>query len=808
MTLNFFQRLSYKLTRTSLTVVLILGLIVTIGQIYFDFQDQRQSIEKNIHDIITSGTSSAQRAVHTLDPLLANEVVKGLATYLFIRSVEILDEDNNLMARRDNTPPESSTAALTQFVRGTESIYTTQLINDAGRKEGQLVIIINNDLMLRPLYQRALYTFLGGLTRNLILGLLLAYLFNQLLTKPLFRLASNISEIDGNEPSGKRINHIPKHFDDEIGYIINSANQLIAQLEQHREDLIEREGQLRIILDASPNQVFAINSSGDFVFTNITTTQFYGIENIDLRGQNYFDLHKKCNAIESDELFSSIKNTEVSAQLARNIEQCLTDIHGEKHVMHMTLMPFSLYGQNCVLVIANDISARVAAEERVERLAYFDTLTSLPNRNQLHEQLIDDIESTKRHHSEGAVLFIDIDDFKRINDTLGHSIGDELLLVLSNKMRAQLRATETLARLGGDEFVLSVPNISKDQDTAVEHASNLAERLLKIISAPIELSGHYFSIGASIGISTYPSVASDIEKLLRYADTAMYQAKAAGRNCYRVFEAPMAEEAQSRVELESEIRQAITHQEFRFHLQPLIDASTEIMIGAEALIRWEHKERGMIMPGHFIPFLERSPMVSQVGQIVLDQVCGFLKASLDKKLLPDGFRISVNVSATEFFQQDFVQHIHKALTKHNLDGSYLELEITESVALDGLDDVIAKMYELKRSGITFALDDFGTGYSSLNYLKQLPVDKIKIDKTFIDGVPHNKQDSALVSSVIDIAENLSLKVVVEGVEEQVQAEHFAKEEHVIIQGYWFDAPMPPSTFVEKYLKPPTVESNS
>lgn len=799
MTLSFFQRLSYKLTRTSLAIVLILGLIVTISHISFDFHTQSKSIHKSINDIIKSSQASAQRAVHTLDSASAQEVVKGIATYPFIDSVEIFDEDNNMMARRKNEFRLSPTNALTQFLRGKESIYRTPLINEDGVQEGLLVVIVNNDLMLRPLYQRALYTFLTGLTRNIILGLILAYLFNLLLTRPLFKLASNIAEIDGNDPSGQRIQHIPRHADDEIGYIINSANQLITQLELHQKSLSERENQLRIILDASPNQVFAIDSKGAFVFANISTSRFYGVEKLNLRGQNYFEIHKKCNASEAEELASTIHNVEDSEEAARDIEQCLTDISNRQHVMHMTLMPFSLYGQRCTLIIASDISERVAAEERVERLAYYDALTSLPNRNQLYEQLSTHIAATKRNHCEGAVLFIDIDDFKRINDTLGHSIGDELLLVLSNKMQAQLRADESLARLGGDEFILSIPNISKDQDSAADHASNLAERMLKVISAPIELSGHFFSIGASIGIATYPSVASDIEQLLRFADTAMYQAKAAGRNCYRVFEAPMAIEAQTRIELESEIRQGIQRQEFRFHLQPMIDASTKRLSGAEALIRWQHPEKGLVMPGHFIPFLEQSPMVSQVGAQILDQVCGFLASGLEEGLLPDGFRISVNVSATEFFQQNFVTHIRSTLERHELDGKNLELEITESVALDGLDSVITKMIELQKHNISFALDDFGTGYSSLNYLKQLPVNKIKIDKTFIDGVPNNAQDTALVSSVIDIAENLELKIVVEGVEEEVQADYFAQNEHVIAQGYYFDAPMPPSKFVKKYL---------
>ena len=800
MTIHFLQRLSFKLARTSLLIVLALGFVVTCAQVYLDFRAENRLVDQKLDEIINVSLTAAQRAVHTLDNQLAQEVANGLAIYPFIREIRIEDEKNELMASANNPAAWSRTLWFTEALRGKESSYQIKIYNKRGNYEGMLTVTANNDLILRPLYKRAFYTLISGFTRNVILGLLLAGLFHWLLTRPLLSLAQNISLIDYREPKGKRIAHLSKHEKDELGFIINSANELIGHLESHQLELEERETQLRIILDASPNQVFAINKSGDFVFSNIATANFYNTTPANLEGKNYFDLHQHINVREADELIHSIKNTEASQEHANGIEQCLTDASGNDHVLQMNLMPFSLYGNQCVLVIGNDISARVAAEERVEKLAYFDTLTNLPNRNQLHEQLVADIEYTKQHRTNGAVLFIDIDDFKRINDTLGHSIGDELLLHLSVKMKAQLRQSETLARLGGDEFILSVPNISEDAESATAHAANLANRLLEAISAPIELSGHFFSIGASIGIATYPSVAKNVEQLLRFADTAMYEAKAAGRHCYRVFEVLMEEEARTKVKLESEIRQAIANNEFRFYLQPLLNAATHKLCGAEALIRWEHPQKGQIMPGEFIPFLEQSPMINQVGAQILDQVCGFLHAGLENGLMHEDFKISVNVSATEFFQPHFVEHIRSVLKRNKINGQYLELEITESVALEGFDNVIAKMHELQKDAVTFALDDFGTGFSSLNYLKKLPVNKIKIDKSFIGSVPLNSQDSSLVASVVQIAENLNLEVVVEGVESQVQAEYFGLMEHIVVQGYWYDAPMAPSSFVEKYLK--------
>ncbi len=801
MTLSFFQRLSFKLARNSLIIVVVLGLCVTLVQVYLDFRSQSQDADRRVHEILQVSRTAAARAVHTLDHELSYEVARGLVTYPFILSVVIQDDIGAVMGEASNPRLSTRTEALTRLLKGRESTYVEKLIHKSKRYEGRLTVVVDNDQILQPTYQRAVYMLVSGLLRNLILALVLILLFHALLTRPLFQLATNIAKIDYRSPQGKRIAPIQDHGQDEIGHIVQSANSLIAHLESHQVELEEREKQLRIILNASPNQVFAINARGEFVFSNVTTARFYKQDIEDLVGENYFDMHRECSASEARELAIAIQDSEDFGDQGSSIEQCLTSPDGNEHVLQMTLMPFRLYGQKCTLVIATDISARVAAEERVERLAYYDALTSLPNRNQLHEQLIGDIEYTREHDTHGAVLFIDIDDFKRINDTLGHSTGDDLLLHLSNRMKTQLRSRETLARLGGDEFILSIPDISEEEDTATEHAAHLAERLLKVISAPIELGGHFFSIGASIGIALYPSAAGDIEQLLRYADTAMYQAKSAGRNCYRFFEAPMEEQARERVHMESEIRQAISNNEFRFHLQPLIDASSQTLRGAEALIRWQHPEKGLIMPGQFIPYLEQSPMVNQVGAQILDQVCAFLRQHIEAGSVQKGFRISVNVSATEFFQPDFVDQVRATLARNALDGHWIELEITESVALEGFDNVINKMLELKRNGISFALDDFGTGFSSLNYLKKLPVDKIKIDKTFIDDVPNSSQDSSLVSAVIDIADNLNLDVVVEGVEEQVQADYFGLMERVIVQGYWFDKPLPPEAFSSKYLIP-------
>lgn len=805
MTIELLNRLSFKLARTSLLLVVTLGLAVACIQVYLDFLAQKKEINSNILELIQASSSSAQRSVHILDNSLAREVVKGLKTFAFMQEITLYDENSKPMAKAKNPVKTSNTSWLTHIIVGDETVYEQELYHSTDELEGRLVVVINNDEALKPLYKRALNVFVSGLIRNISLALILGLLYHHMLTRPLIRLASNFEDIELNKPNDKRIPHILGHHNDELGHIVNAANTLITNLEARQIDLQQSENQMRVILDASPNQVFAINSAGEFIFLNKATSKFYGYDVNNLVGSSYYETHHKHNANESDTIFLNIKNTEDNAEneLTENgldTEQEMTRHDGSVRSMQITYMPFLLYKQNCVLIIASDITARVQAEERVERLAYFDTLTSLPNRNQINEKLLDDVNYSTEMNTHGAVLFIDIDDFKRINDTMGHAVGDQLLLHISNKMRTQLRKTETLARLGGDEFVLSIPNISTDPGIAQKQAAELASRLLLAIRTPINLESQEISVNASIGIAVYPYSSDNINTLLRFADTAMYEAKRAGRNRFTIFEPKMAENADRALQLENDIRQALYDCQFCFYLQPLIDSETLDLVGAEALIRWQHPTRGQILPDEFISYLESSSLITDVGSLIIEDVCRFIAKNRAAYRLNSDIRISVNISAKELFQNDFVEKIDRVLKRHHLHGECLELEITESVALEGLSQVIEKMRKLQAMGITFSLDDFGTGYSSLNYLKQLPVDKIKIDKSFIKDITIDQQDAALVSSIITIANNLGLNVVAEGVETQEQARWLTQYGKIIFQGYLFNEPLTCDEFSSIYLQ--------
>ncbi len=799
---GFFKSLAYKLMRASLAIAVLLGVIGGLVQVSMDFVEQQDAIDSRIQDIFRVTGNTAQHAVHLLDNRMADEVIKGIAHYDFILQAIIYDDSGRVMANYEKPSAPSSTGWLTQLVSDETRQYRRNIVYVDGSLEGRFVITVDNDLALAPFYNRVLTIFISGFVRNIGLAFVLLILYHVLLTRPLIAIAQQVSRIDPRKAEGRRVAYLEKHRDDELGAIISAVNDVLITLEGEQADLRQRGKQLSLILNSSPSLIYALNAVGDFVFLNQAAANFYGQSVNGLIGLNSYQRLKMISPDEADKFLALLKKAEVRREQLFEDGQSMTDHTGVRHIMQVSYIPFDFYDQLCVLVVAHDITGRVAAEKRVESLAYFDSLTGLPNRNMLYDRVKMDISRCRRAGTYGALLFIDLDEFKRVNDSLGHSAGDELLLQLSKSMSGHSRQTDTLARLGGDEFTLSMPDLSPDFDVAQEQAAECAGRLLVTLSQPVFLGGHELIVSASIGIVLYPQGNEDTETLLRFADTAMYKAKQSGRNAYMIFEQSMAVEADQLVKLEAELRVAARERQFTFHLQPLIDVQGGRVAGAEALMRWQHPEKGLIPPGAFLDFLESSGMIAEVDRQIFKDVCVYAAEHYRKGRLPKGFRFSINLSAKELHRAIFVDDVKSTLEISGLPAHFIEFEITESAALQNLEDVVQKMHVLQSLGITFALDDFGTGYSSLSYLKQLPVDKVKIDKTFINDLTFDRQDEALVESIVAIANTFQLVVVAEGVETAAQADWFKQYKNVYYQGYLFDRPLPPQEYSDKYLATP------
>lgn len=440
----------------------------------------------------------------------------------------------------------------------------------------------------------------------------------------------------------------------------------------------------------------------------------------------------------------------------------------------------------------SDITAYKDAENKIRSLAFFDPLTGLPNRRLLMDRLHQALASSARSGKDGALLFIDLDNFKTLNDTLGHDVGDELLKQVADRLRACIREGDTVARLGGDEFVVMLEGLDEQDIESASQAELVGNKILNAIDQPYQLGKHDYSNSSSIGATIFGSQPFTVDDLLKQADIAMYQAKKSGRNALRFFNPRMQEVINARVLLEAELIRALNEKQFQLHYQIQID-NTGKPLGAEVLIRWLHPERGFIPPLQFIPLAEEIDLIQPIGQWVLETACAQLEVWQHHPKTRD-LMLSVNVSPRQFRNSEFVNHVQAVLKRYAINPGLLKLELTESLLLENVEDAVAIMEALGAMGIQFALDDFGTGYSSLQYLKRLPLYQLKIDQTFVHDVAINSSDQAIVRTIVAMAHGLNLNVIAEGVETEEQWQFLIKTGCTQYQGYLFSKPVPVHEF--------------
>ncbi|RZJ15369.1 MAG: EAL domain-containing protein [Acidovorax sp.] len=449
------------------------------------------------------------------------------------------------------------------------------------------------------------------------------------------------------------------------------------------------------------------------------------------------------------------------------------------------------------IALSRDITERKQAEARTHQLAYFDSLTGLPNRRMLLDRLDHALYSAQKAGQVGALLYIDLDNFKQINDARGHPLGDALLLQVSKRLSALLRGGDTVARLGGDEFVVLLHNVAADVESAGRAALLVAEEVRAALEVPYTIETHLYSSTGSIGITLFPKRGEGVEDLLREADTAMYRAKDLGRNRIRFYEAAMQADVQERLALEQDLKKAHAEGQLAAFVQNQVDA-TGTVVGGELLMRWEHPVRGNVPPSRFIPIAESSGLILRMGDWMILQAC---EALARLQAAGRALSLSVNVSERQFRQDDFVERIRHVLAHTGADPRNLILEVTESLLIENLDDTIARMTEIVQLGVRFSIDDFGTGYSSLAYLKRLPLYELKIDKSFVQDTPDDPNDTAIVQSILSVARHLNLRVVAEGVETRAQADFLTSSNCECLQGYLFGRPEPIAAWVDRIVRP-------
>jgi len=431
-------------------------------------------------------------------------------------------------------------------------------------------------------------------------------------------------------------------------------------------------------------------------------------------------------------------------------------------------------------------------EEKVEHLAFYDQLTGLANRRLLYERIKRAFVFSARSGRMGALLSIDLDNFKTLNNTIGHDMGDLLLQQIAQRLQSCVREGDTIARLSGDDFVVILEELSKQNLEAAAQVETIGNKILNIINQPYQLASHDYHCTASIGIAFFSDHDQTKEELLKHADIAMYQAKTAGRNTLCFFDPQVQASISSRAALETDLRLALAENQFKLYYQPQVYHKSEI-IGAEVLIRWNHPQRGLVSPLDFIPLAEETDLILPIGQWVLETACAQIKI-WEGSFHTQHLQLAVNVSAKQFHQADFVEHVCQILRRNAINPERLKLELTETLLLDNIDNTILKMKALREIGVRFSMDDFGTGYSSLCYLTQLPLDQLKIDQSFVRNINVKATDAVIVQTIIGMGNNLGMEVIAEGVETEVQRNFLEQNNCSIYQGFLFSKPVPIEQF--------------
>ena len=574
----------------------------------------------------------------------------------------------------------------------------------------------------------------------------------------------------------------------EIGLMQVVGASIVAALSRARveQDLRHETTLLGSLLDSIPDLIFFKDVSGIYLGCNPEFSRFVGKPRQAIVGASDYDLFDA----ETAELFRLHDQQTMLQAQPRHHEEWVTYPDGSRRLLDTLKAPLrDAQGDVLGLLgVSRDITERKQAEEQIHQLAFYDPLTRLPNRRLLLDRLGQALATSARSSKYGALLFIDLDNFKTLNDTLGHDVGDLLLIEVAKRLQDSTREADTVARLGGDEFVVMLEDMGNDHRRVALEVEAVAEKLVEALNRTYVLNNQYHHSTPSIGITLFQGDNTSVDELLKHADMAMYRAKAAGRNTVRFFEPAMQAHLEQRAAMETDLRLALSQHQFLLYYQPQFDID-ERVVGAEALVRWHHPLRGIVSPIEFIPLAEETGLILPLGHWVLETACRHLYRWQQAEHSA-ALSMAVNISARQFRHPDFVDLVRAVVDHSGINPAGLKLEITESMMLDEVDDTIQKMTELKQIGVSFSIDDFGTGYSSLSYLKRLPLDQLKIDQSFVRDVVQDSNDAVIVQAIIAMADSLGFSTIAEGVETEEQRRFLAEQGCHFYQGYLFSKPLP------------------
>jgi len=777
--------LSFRLLAYILLFSSALTLVSSGVQIYSDFTKDISQIDRRMQVVETGYASSLARSLWALDQKLLQTQLEGILSLPDIVHLRLkIEPDSELVL--GNIPNDTSTTD-----------HSFDLVHQGDDKFtlGQLKVTANLRRVYADLEQKVVVILATQFLKTFIISILIVLIFQHFVTRHLTSMANYARGFSLNnlgEPLKLDRPDTALNNSDELAQVTDAINQMRNRLSEDL-DRQERDAQeirkLSKAIEQSPSSVLICDRKWQIEYSNQKFSQLTGYDPGAIAGKHPGSLSEDINSQrESKQLWQSIR-TQVQRVGVWQGEVNSARKNGERFWEQLIVTPIKETNGDATgyLILGEDISIRKRYEQQLLRQANYDILTGLPNRMLALDRLKLALAQARRENTLVGVMFLDLDNFKHINDTLGHDAGDNLLIEAARRISSCLRGTSTVARLGGDEFLVVLPGL-----TDVEATTQVSRRILTTFEPPYILNGQEVFITTSIGISIFPHDSDSSGMLLQHADAAMYQAKNQGKSAYAIFTPELAEVSHERLQMESLMRRALEQKEFELYFQPIVRTDTGRLAFAEALLRWKNPSLGMVMPDRFIPLAEETGLITPIGEWVLKESC--LAAMRWRNQTGIKIGISVNVSPRQFRDPAFVKTVMQALEQSGLEPGQLELEITERLILDNTIQTADILRELDQAGIQLSVDDFGTGYSALSYLKTYPFDTLKIDKSFVQDVMKENDDASLVRAIINMGHSLGLRVIAEGVEEEAQTHFLQAEGCDFAQGYFYSRPLPAADF--------------
>jgi len=721
-------------------------------------------------------------------PVLAKAVESGARKKIALQLEELLTTDAIKMVRVTAADGELFSAGADERPN-TLFTLSKPLENAAETVVGTMEVRVS-DSAFRTMMEQY-FRFLAAIVAGY---LFLVFVLMRLILRAFLPLRELTEKMEAFDPGNPVPIELKKTSSNEIGMIAEAANKMSDNIIHHADFMNElnekiEEGQQHL------KEAQQIARMGSWRIDPEThecdfSDQMYVLLGLEKTGPKV-EWEAFLSAIDAKDRHQFVSAVEGTAKTHApfRLMHKLRNAHGESmHVLTEGKLSQQRNGKAIVSGITMDVSEQAESQQTIEKLAFYDPLTNLPNRVLLHDRLLRMIKESKRRQEKVGVLFLDLDRFKNVNDTLGHTLGDLLLKEVALRLRRMLRESDTVARIGGDEFVVLVPSVVTEKDVAI-----VAKKLIAVLQERWELGDKALFTTTSVGIALYPDHADDVDTLIKYADTAMYKAKEEGRNRYRFYDASMGEDIAKKLKIEHEMREAIVRMEqFELYYQPKISLRNGAIVGAEALIRWNHPTLGLVFPDDFIPIAENTGMIIPIGEWVMHEAARRIEQWRKEGIVP--LKLAVNLSGRQFASPTLLYHIRTVLEKYDIKPQFLEFEVTESVSMISLVESLKVLQQLRDLGVGVSIDDFGTGYSSLAYLKQFPVDTLKIDKAFIMNMLEDHDDRTIVESIVSLGKAMDLKIVAEGVETADHVRLLKKMGVDYGQGYFFSKPIPFSKF--------------